>query len=103
MATEHLLKAIYLRNHQIKIMPEDLRKASSHDLAFMADKAGLKQELLKLTRAQRANWLTVRDWDQGKRYPNEPFPSIEGRDFKTALFNPSNGIWQWLQNLYLTN
>jgi len=49
------------------------------------------------------NWLVVRDWDQGRRYPNKPFPAKEGKDLKMALFNPNNGIWSWLLNLYQTN
>lgn len=103
MATEHLLKALYLRNHQLRELPADLRSAKSHDLIWLAEKAGIGQDILSLQGAKRTNWLTVRDWDQGKRYPNEPFPAIEGKDLKLALLHPTNGIWQWLSNLYLTN
>lgn len=102
-AAEHLLKAIYLRNTQRKDMPPEMRTAASHDLTFVARAAGIEQEILKLTGAKRKFWLTVRDWDQGKRYPNEAFPAQEGKDFKVALFNVSNGIWEWLSNLYLSN
>lgn len=103
MATEHLLKAIYLRNTQQKEMPVFLRTAASHDLGHMATKAGLDQIIKALTGTRRAYWLTVRDWDQGRRYPNEPFPSRDGKNLKLALFNPTNGVWPWLLNVYQTN
>lgn len=102
-AVEYVLKAIYLRNSQQKDMPASMRTVASHDLAFMAAKAGLAQEIERMLVAERLNWLTVRDWDQGKRYPNTPFPAKEGKDLKVALFNPSNGIWQWLLTHYHSN
>lgn len=102
-AAEHLLKAIYLRNHQLSDMPPEMRTAASHDLQWLASRAGLSQDIAKLSRHQRVNWLVVRDWDQAKRYPNEPFPAKEGKDLKLALFNPKNGIWPWLLNLYQSN
>jgi len=103
MATEHLIKAIYLRNTQRTEMPPTMRTAASHDLAFIAAEAGLSQEIAVLKGVKRRYWLTVRDWDQGKRYPNDPFPSREGKDLKIALFNVSNGIWPWLSNHYQQN
>lgn len=81
-------------------MPKSMRTAASHDLQWLAAQAGISQEIAKLIGPRRINWLVVRDWDQGKRYPNDPFPAKEGRDLKLALFNPKNGIWQWLLNLY---
>lgn len=80
-----------------------MRTAASHDLQWLASRAGLSQDIAKLSRHQRVNWLVVRDWDQAKRYPNEPFPAKEGKDLKLALFNPTNGIWPWLLNLYQSN
>ena len=102
-ATEFLLKAMYLRNTQRKEMPPEMQTAKSHDLTFLAGAAGLNQAVSALRGARRRYWLTVRDWDQGKRYPNEPFPAQDGKDLKIALFNPNNGIWSWLLNLYQTN
>lgn len=102
-AAEYLIKAIYLRNHQLKAMPKRLRTAASHQLDYMANEAGLQQEITKLKGSRRTNWLVVRDWDQAKRYPDESFPAIEGKNFKTALFNPTNGIWEWLLHLYLSS
>jgi hypothetical protein len=102
-AVEYLLKAIYLRNTQQKAMPRHLQTAASHDLSFMAGHAGLAQAIKSLTGARQGYWLTVRDWDQGRRYPNEPFPAKDGKDLKLALFNPTNGVWSWLLNVYLTN
>ena len=99
MATEHLLKSIYLRNNQCAEMPPHMRTAASHDLTFLVREAGLMQEVQALMGARRSYWLTVRDYDQGKRYPNGPFPSEEGKALKRALFNPTNGIWQWLLSL----
>ena len=84
-------------------MPANMRTAASHDLSWIADQAGLAQDIASLTGQQRINWLVVRDWDQGRRYPNKPFPAKEGKDLKMALFNPNNGIWSWLLNLYQTN
>ena len=103
MATEFMLKALYLRNTQRTTMPEEMQSARSHDLSFMAGAAGLHDEIRALTGARRRYWLTVRDWDQGRRYPNEPFPARDGKDLKLALSNPSHGVWPWLLNLYQTN
>ncbi len=102
-AVEFLLKAIYLRNHQMRDMPAHLRTASSHDLKSLAASAGINQQIVMLRGVLRANWLTVRDWDHGRRYPNEPFPSKDGKELRRALCNPSNGVWQWLLSIYLTN
>jgi hypothetical protein len=99
MATEHLLKSIYLRNNQCADMPPHMRTAASHDLTYVAEQAGLAQAIGRLQGTQRSYWLTVRDYNQGKRYPNAAFPSQEGKDLKRALFNPTNGIWQWLLSL----
>lgn len=102
-ATEFLLKAIYLKNTQQKVLPADMRTAKSHDFTFLCAKAGIKTEVENLQGARRKYWLTVRDWDQQKRYPNGPFPAYEGKDLKLALLNPSNGIWSWLSHLYQSN
>lgn len=102
-ATEHLLKAIYLRNHQAKQLPPQMRTAAAHDLQWVASQAGISRDIDALTGKSSVNWRVVRDWDHAKRYPNEPFPAIEGKDLKQALFNPMNGIWPWLLNLYQTN
>ena len=84
-------------------MPSTMKTAASHDLGYIAIEAGLSQAIRGLKGAKRRYWLTVRDWDQGKRYPNEAFPSQEGKDLKVALFNVSNGIWPWLLNHYHQN
>lgn len=99
-AAEFLLKAIYLKNTQRRTMPPEMQAAKSHDLTFVANAAGLGQAVRALTGPQRRYWLTVRDWDQSRRYPNEPFPARDGKDLKVALFNPNNGIWSWLLNHY---
>lgn len=96
MATEHLLKAIYLRNTQQTVMPPHMRTAASHDLTYVAMQAGLGQAISALTGSLRTNWLTARDYDQARRYPNEAFPAQDGKDIKIALCNPTNGVWQWL-------
>jgi hypothetical protein len=102
-ATEFMLKAIYLRNHQRHDLPSHMRTAASHDIGWLADQAGIGSQVGLFTGSKRAGWLTVRDWDQHRRYPNEPFPVTEARDLKTALLNPTHGIWQWLLSIYLTN
>jgi hypothetical protein len=102
-AAEFLLKAIYLRNCQVRELPPALRTAQSHDLTWLATQAGIMQQIRSLTGARRASWLVVRDWDQGRRYPNEPFPARDGKELKRALFNPSDGVWAWLMNIYQTN
>lgn len=102
-AVEYLIKAIYLRNHQRIEFSGDMKSAASHDLGWIADKAGLGGEIGSFTGSQRSFWLVVRDWDQTRRYPTEPFPAKEGRDFKIALLHPTYGIWQWLLSNYQTN
>ncbi|WP_188819564.1 hypothetical protein [Novosphingobium indicum] len=97
-SVEYMLKALYLRNTQQRSMPSHMRTAASHDLNFVAQQAGLGQALGNLKGAQLFNWLTVRDWDQGRRYPNQAFPVKEGKDFRLALLQPELGIWQWLLN-----
>lgn len=103
MAVEYAIKAIYLRNRQLKQMPAHLRSAASHDIEFMAKQAGLGSEIARMSKHLRRNWLTVRDWDQERRYPNEPFPARDGKDLRIALLGNSSGVWQWLRNIYLTN
>lgn len=102
-AVEYALKALYLRNTQQKAMPMEMRSAATHDLTFMARKAGLEYEISRMPKYLKRNWAVVRDWDQGRRYPNEPFPAQDGKDLKVALLNPTNGVWRWLRNLYQTN
>lgn len=98
-AVEFALKAIYLRNHQMKEMPADMRSAATHDLNYMVVKAGLQQSVLAMPRHLRRNWAVVRDWDQGRRYPNEPFPVKDGKDLRKALLDKPNGVWLWLRNV----
>lgn len=98
-AVEFALKAIYLRNHQTKEMPAYLRSAASHDLSYMATQAGLDQEIQALPKHLRRNWVVVRDWDQQRRYPNEPFPARDGKDLRKALLDKPNGVWLWLRNI----
>jgi hypothetical protein len=98
-AVEFALKAIYLRNHQIKEMPAHLHTAASHDLSYMATLAGLDQAIQTLPKHLRRNWAVVRDWDQRRRYPNEPFPARDGKDLRKALLDKPNGVWQWLRNI----
>lgn len=95
-ATEYLLKSIYLRNLQVKVLPNDLKTATSHDLNYVATRAGLTLVIGGLSKTLRVNWLVVRDWDQTWRYPNGPFPAREARELRKALLSPSNGVWQWL-------
>ncbi len=102
-AVEYLIKAIYLRNHQRNDFPPDMKSAGSHDLGLIADKASLGGQIGLFTGSQRSYWLVVRDWDQTRRYPTEPFPAKEGKDLKIALLHPTNGIWQWLLSIYQTN
>jgi hypothetical protein len=102
-AAEFLLKAIYLRNTQQDQMPQSHQSAKSHDLTWMAEEAGLAQEVMKLKGLRRSYWLTVRDWDQGRRYPNTPFPAGDGKALKLALCNPTYGVWPWLLSVYQTN
>jgi hypothetical protein len=99
-AVEFLLKAIYLRNTQQSQMPASHQTARSHNLAWMAKEAGIESDIGQLKGVQRAYWLTVRDWDQGRRYPNLPFPAADGRALKLALCNPTHGVWTWLLSLY---
>ena len=65
-ATEFMLKALYLRNTQRTAMPPNMQSARSHDLSFMAEAAGLGDEIRAFTGPRRRYWLTVRDWDQAK-------------------------------------
>lgn len=105
-ALEFALKAIYMLRNQHRALPDECRGARWHSLEFIASKAGISGELgdLRSSRQRYAYWLTVRDWDSNRRFPDaKKVSKIECRDFMIAAFSPTGGIFQWLEIIYQKN
>jgi len=64
-AVEFALKAIYIRRKALPELPGNCSGANWHNLTFIANEAGMRQDLADLRRNRSAyqNWLTVKDWD----------------------------------------
>ena len=102
-AVEFVLKAIYLKRNNLAAMPPDNKGAKWHDLALCAEAARVMSDLNQkgLSRSIRQNWLTVRDWKSNARFPGARVPQQELNDFFVAVCNDRDGVWQWLETIYL--
>lgn len=102
-AVEFMLKALRMKRDGLSVWPTTDRGANWHRLAFLADRcnvrAALEHEAVAGTNLG-ANWLTVRDWDHQRRYPGSPITEREARDILSAVASPTDGVMQWLQDLY---
>lgn len=103
MAVEQMLKAIRIKRDGLEgEWPAGDQSSAWHDLEFVADKAGMRDEFRlagKGNRTFEANWLTVRDWDHRRRYPDLP-DAEEAREMLLAVVNRTQGVMQWLQLTY---
>jgi HEPN domain-containing protein len=100
---EFALKALYLRRNSLALMSEQARGAKWHQLEVIAEHAKLEVEIggLKTDRIRYANWLTARDWNSNARFPGAKTSKAEALDLMSAAFNPSKGIFPWLEKIYL--
>jgi len=55
---------------------------------------------LKADNKLYANWLTVKDWDSNARFPGRPLPKEEVTDLMVAAFNPTKGVYWWLESIF---
>jgi hypothetical protein len=102
-AVEHALKAIRVKQDALEAWPPLDKSASWHKIEFIAERARIKKELTKATAADvsfAAYWLTVKDWDQQKRYPGNNATEAEARDLLIAVANPVSGVMKWLLQIY---
>lgn len=101
--TELMIKAVRAKRDKIIIWPETDKGAKWHDLGFLIRQCGLTACLkLQLDNRKhfRRNWLIVKDWDIGKRYPPYRVTEQDARDMLRASFNPTAGVRVWLIALY---
>jgi HEPN domain-containing protein len=102
-AVEHALKAIRVKRDGLELWPQTDKSAKWHRIEFLAERAGLQIELANVAATDvslGAYWLTVKDWDQQKRYPGNNPTEAEARDLLTAVANPISGVMKWLRQNY---
>jgi hypothetical protein len=102
-AVEHMLKAVRIKRDGLEVWPASDRGARWHQLEYIAERAGLKGEINQessVNLAFGANWLTVKDWDQQRRYPGNAPSEMEARDLLNAVNDPTNGVMTWLLQIY---
>jgi hypothetical protein len=99
---EFALKAIYIRRRGLKKLPEECKGAKWHSLDLIMEQADIQAHFsgLKADRKLYSNWLTVKDWDSNKRFPGRVLAKKDVTDLMVAAFNPSNGIFRWLETVF---
>jgi hypothetical protein len=100
-----MLKAVRVKRDGLEEWPAADQGSIWHDIAFVADRAGLRDALRQACRASlsfEAYWLTVRDWDHRRRYPGDSPTRVEARDMLLAVTNANNGVMTWLRKIYQT-
>ena len=101
-AVENMLKAIRIKNDGLEEWPLEDRNAKWHDIEYITERTGIK-ERLKYERKRKsfaANWLTVKDWDQSRRYPGNAVTKSEAVDLLHAIRSPTNGVMACLRQIY---
>lgn len=100
-AIENLLKAIRVKKEGLEKWPDMDKSAKWHDIEYVADRAGLKEQLKheRKNRSFAANWLTVKDWDQSRRYPGNTVTKSKSMDLLHAVRNPNNGVMACLRRI----
>lgn len=102
-SVEFLLKAIFLKRNNHLSMPDDHKGAHWHDLQKCFEAAKIKSDLnqLQTSKALKVNWLTVRDWKSNARFPDLKVSKQELNDLFVAVCNDVDGVWLWLEAIYL--
>lgn len=98
---EFLLKALFLKRNNHPSMPADYKGAHWHDLEACAKVARLKSDINQATKSVLANWMTVKDWKSNARFPDLKVSSREVNDLFVAVCHDRDGVWQWLESIYL--
>jgi hypothetical protein len=73
-------------------------KCWTHDIERLVVLAGLKDQRDVAASADAAvskNWLTVRDWDESRRYARST--RAEARGMLTAITDNRNGVLPWIK------
>jgi hypothetical protein len=101
-AVEHMLKAIRIKKEGLEAWPPGDKGARWHDISYIAERAGIKERLKheRKSKAFAANWLTVKDWKQSRRYAGNTVTKSEAMDLLNAVRNPNNGAMTCLKRIY---
>jgi HEPN domain-containing protein len=102
-AVEQILKAVVVKVEGLMAWPVQRSGADWHNLSKIANYAQLPSHLRTAFAADAnfgAYWLTVKDWDQRKRYPGHHPTSDEAKELLRAISNPTSGVMRWLQRHY---
>ena len=105
-AVEHMLKAIRTKRDCLEKWPNADKGRAWHQIEYIASRAGVDDERVEMAKSNvsfEANWLTVKDWDQQKRYPGSAPSKAEARDMLTSVANPTSGVMKWLRQVYLNS
>lgn len=104
-AVECALKACIARRtqaHDFPPKPQVVRDFYQHDIASLANLAGLQFELknrLQSVVQFKSNWGHVIRWSEEKRYETH-IDSRSARDLYRAITNPQNGVLAWLKKYW---
>jgi HEPN domain-containing protein len=101
-AVEFGLKAIYLRRRNLREMPGYARGARWHNLAFLAEQAGLDGDLTLLRRQPDwySAWLRVETWDSSARYPGNAPSRGDMAAVLSAVGDNARGVMTWLGTIF---
>jgi hypothetical protein len=102
-AVEMILKAIRVKMDGLEEWPPSDKGKKWHNVSFIMETAGLRAAVKTESsqdQAFGAYWLTVKDWQQERRFPGNPPTEREARDLLTAVANPTSGVMPWLLRTY---
>jgi hypothetical protein len=102
-AVEFALKAIYMKRHGHREMPENTKNVRWHNLNHIVSQIGMHTEMggLRNDRKKYQNWLTVRDWSSNARFPqNKKMSARELSDLFIAVCHERDGVMQWLEIIF---
>ena len=97
-AVECALKACIAKRTRKHDFPNKKAVVDSHvhNLEKLLNLAGLTLRLPNASAALQANWSTVKDWNEGKRYDHD-VPLQTAKDLYSAITARKNGVMTWIR------
>src|ERR1700730_7415516 len=102
-SVEMMFKGIRVKLDDLEEWPPSNKGKKWHNVVFLMEKTSLKTAVTTESgrdQAFGAYWLTVKDWEQERRYPGNLPTQREARDLLTAVANPTSGVMRWLLRTY---
>jgi hypothetical protein len=102
-SVEMMLKAIRVKQDNLEEWPPSDKVKKWHNIVVLMENALLKAAVTSASSRDKtfgAYWLTVKDWEQERRYPGNLPTERDARDLLLAVTNHTSGVMRWLLQTY---